>query len=223
MEIILDTNTETNTLVKKSIKKAVSYKEFRAQVATHVAQGTSSGPYQSEALSHYTLLNNARMKRLDKTTKISEEIAEKFQDYQGNLTWLVLTESWCGDAAHSMPVMNKLAELTKNIDFKVLHRDENEALMKAFLTNGSMSIPKLIVFDNDRNEVVNDWGPSPSSVIKMTADFKKNNGLLTPEFKKDIQVWYNQNKGKCIAGDLAGLIDDFSTSAVPNSVQEKYK
>lgn len=207
MEIKIDTNTKTNALVKNSLSKAVSYKEYRTQVAKHVENGTTSGPYQSEALSHYTLLNNSRMKRLDKTTKIADLISEEFKKFKGNLTWLVLTESWCGDAAHSMPVMNKLAELAVNIDFKVLHRDENESLMNEFLTNGSMAIPKLIVFDNEKQEVINDWGPSPSTVVEMTKEFKKNNGTLSPEFKKEIQVWYNKNKGKSIAGDLLKIID----------------
>ena len=207
MEIMNKTNTAVNTLVKKSINKAVSYKEFRTQVAKHVEAGTSSGPYQSEALSHYTLMNNSRMKRLDKTIKIDDSISEKFQNFKGNQTWIVLTESWCGDAAHSMPVMNKVAEMAENIDFKVLHRDENVELMNQFLTNGSMSIPKLILFDNDTQEVINDWGSSPSSVIKMTKDFKETHEVLTPEFKKEIQVWYNQNKGKCVAGDMVKLIE----------------
>jgi thiol-disulfide isomerase/thioredoxin len=207
MEIMNKTNTAVNTLVKESINKAVSYKEFRAQVAKHVEDGTSSGPYQSEALSHYTLLNNSRMKRLDKTIKIDDSITEKFQNYKGNQTWIVLTESWCGDAAHSMPVMNKVAEMAENIDFKVLHRDENIELMNEFLTNGSMSIPKLILFDNDTQEVINDWGPSPSTVVKMTNNFKAAHEVLTPEFKKEIQVWYNQNKGKCVAEDMAKLIE----------------
>ncbi len=206
MEKIIDTNTEINTLVKNSITKAVSYIDFRAQVAEHVENGTSSGPNQSEALSQYTLLNNSRMKRLDKTTKISEEISNKFQNYKDNVTWLVLTESWCGDAAHAMPVMNKLTELSKNIDLKVLHRDENEALMNEFLTRGTKSIPKLIVFDNDTQEVINDWGPSPSKVIDMTKEFKKNNETLTPEFKKEIQIWYNKDKGNSIANDLVRMV-----------------
>ncbi len=205
--MIKNTNTKVNTLVKESINKAISYKEFRDQVAKHVENGTSSGPYQSEALSHYTLLNNSRMKRLDKTIKIDDSIVEKFKNFKGNLTWIVLTESWCGDAAHSMPVMNKVADMAENIDFKVLHRDENIDLMNGFLTNGSMSIPKLILFDNITQEVINDWGPSPSTVQQMTKDFKAEHKILTPEFKKEIQVWYNQNKGKCIAGDMANLIE----------------
>ena len=205
MEII---NTiHTNTLIKESLKKAISYQEYRGQVTTHTENGTSSGPQQSEALSSYTLLNNSRMKRLDKTLKIVETILEKFQEYYKNVTWLVLTESWCGDGAHAMPVMNKLVTQAKNIDFKVLYRDENKELMELFLTNGSMSIPKLIVFDNETQEVINDWGPSPLIIINKTKEFKATHGALTPEFKKEIQVWYNQNKGKCIASDLLKLIE----------------
>ena len=80
MEIKNTINTDTNTLVKESLKKAISYQEYREQVATHVENGTSTGPFQSKALSNYTLLNNSRMKRLDKTLKIDENISEKFQE-----------------------------------------------------------------------------------------------------------------------------------------------
>jgi len=207
MEIINAINTGTNTLVKESLKKAISYQEYRGQVTTYTENGSSSGPQQSEVLSSYTLLNNSRMKRLDKTLKIDETISEKFQEYHKNVTWLVLSESWCGDAAHAMPVMNKLVTQAKNIDFKVLYRDENKELMNLFLTNGSMSIPKLIVFDNETQEVINDWGPSPLIIMNKTKEFKAAHGTLTPEFKKEIQVWYNQNKGKCIASDLLKLIE----------------
>jgi hypothetical protein len=70
-----------------------------------------------------------------------------------------------------------------------------------------MSIPKLIVFDNETQEVINDWGPSPLIIMNKTKEFKAAHGTLTPEFKKEIQVWYNQNKGKCIASNLLKLIE----------------
>jgi thiol-disulfide isomerase/thioredoxin len=207
MEIKNTINLDTNSLVKESLSKAFSYQDYREQVATHVEYGTSSGPDKSEALSNYTLLNNSRMKRLDKTMKIEEEVLEKFKQYHKNVTWLVLTESWCGDAAHAMPVMNKLVEQAKNLDLKILYRDENKELMNRFLTNGTMSIPKLIAFDNETQEVINDWGPSPLMIMNKTKDFKAANATLTTEFKKEIQIWYNQNKGKCIARDLLKLIE----------------
>lgn len=207
MEIKNTINLDTNSLVKESLSKAFSYKDYRGQVATHVENGTSSGPDKSEALSNYTLLNNSRMKRLDATIKVEEDVLEKFQQYHKNVTWLVLTESWCGDAAHAMPVMNKLVEQAKNLDFKILYRDENEELMNRFLTNGTMSIPKLIAFDNETQEVIKDWGPSPLIIMNKTKDFKAAHATLTTEFKKEIQIWYNQNKGKCIARDLLKLIE----------------
>ena len=147
------------------------------------------------------------MKRLDKTVKIPEFIIEKFASFRGDHTWLVITESWCGDAAQSMPAMNKLAQLAPSIRLKVVLRDENPELMNEFLTNGSRSIPKLIVLDNKTNEVLADWGPRPSIATQMVNHFKERYGALTDEFKQDLQVWYNKDKSQNIIQDLAKLID----------------
>ncbi|GAB5398740.1 MAG: thioredoxin family protein [Aureisphaera sp.] len=193
-------------LVKQGLSNSNSYTSYRKLVEDHVESKTSTGPDQTEALAQYTLLNHSRMKRLDKTVKIPDGIQQKFENFSGKQTWLVLTESWCGDAAHSMPAMNKLAALSPNIEFKVLLRDENVPLMNEFLTNGSLSIPKLIVWDHEKEEVVGDWGPRPSIATEMVNDFKAEHGALTAEFKKDLQVWYNKDKSQNIIADLAGLI-----------------
>jgi hypothetical protein len=43
--------------------------------------------------------------------------------------------------------------------------------------------------------------------MNKTKDFKASHATLTTEFKKEIQIWYNQNKGKCIARDLLKIIE----------------
>jgi len=208
MESMLKTEQENKTgLVTRGLGKAMSYMDYRALVEEHVAKGTSTGPEQNEAFSNYTLLSHTRMKRLDKTVKIPEAIQQKFNDFKGDLSWLVLTESWCGDAAHAMPVMNHLTKLTPNIDFKVVLRDENPELMDAFLTNGSRSIPKLIVLDNSTQKIMAEWGPRPSIATQLVKDFKNEHGTLTPEFKKDLQIWYNKDKSQNSIENLAQLID----------------
>jgi len=194
-------------LIKESLKTAVSYKRYREMVSEHVQNGTSTGPTQTQDLSQYTLLNDSRMRRLDKTSKIPEAVLQKIENFKGSMTWLVLTESWCGDAAQSMPVMNKIAEMTSRIELKVVLRDENPELMNAFLTNGSMSIPKLIAIDNDTNEIVGDWGPRPSMATQLVDAYKKEHGKLTPEFKKELQVWYNKDKGQNTAENLGEFLD----------------
>jgi len=200
------TITNPVSIFKDSLRNTLSYSAYRNLVSKHVSEGTNSGAQQTEALVQYTLLNDSRMRRLDKTTIIPSEIKQAFENFNGNQTWLVLTESWCGDAAQSMPMMRALTELTPNIDFRVAHRDENLSLMNHFLTNEAMSIPKLIVMDNETQEIISDWGPRPSVATNMVEKFKNENGALTPEFKRDLQVWYNKDKGQTIADDLAGLI-----------------
>ncbi len=208
MEIMktLNVNEKTN-LVKTHIPKSVSYSEYIESVGEHTKNGSTSGEIQSEALINYTKLNNSRMRRLGKTVVISENIKEKFQSFDGKQTWLVITESWCGDAAQSMPAMHLLSQLTPNIDLRVILRDEYPELMDAFLTRGTRSIPKLIVLDHLKDEVTHDWGPRPSIATQMVLDYKEEHGILTPEFKKDLQVWYNKDKSQNIIEDLSKLID----------------
>ena len=78
--------------------------------------------------------------------------------------------------------------------------------MNQFLTNGGQSIPKLILIDNATNEVVNTFGPRPSEATKLVLDYKAKHGKLTPEFKEDLQGWYNKDKGQNAISNLVSLL-----------------
>lgn len=199
-------HTNLQNIIKDSLKKAISYQDYRVLVKDLVAKESTTGNEKTEDLANYTMLNDRRMKRWDKTVKVDEAVKEKIANTNINQTWLVLTESWCGDAAHIMPVINKVAELNNTIDFKVVLRDENLDLMNQFLTNGGKSIPKLILIDNATNEVVNTFGPRPSEATKLVLDYKAKHGKLTPEFKEDLQGWYNKDKGQNAISDLVSLL-----------------
>ena len=193
-------------IIEKSIKNAQSYIEYKLMILDLIKEGKSTGVNQNEDLLNFTRLNDKRMKRLDKQTKLSELSKEKVQEIANDFTWLVLTESWCGDAAHVLPVLNKFSEINSNIDLKVVLRDENEDLMNQFLTNGSKSIPKIIVIEKDTNKVVGSWGPRSKVATKMVMDYKQKHGALDAEFKKDLQVWYNEDKGQNIEKDIVELL-----------------
>ena len=200
------TTTAVKELIEEGIKNSYSYQEYKEIVSNLLEEGKSTGHDQSEALTNYSKLNDRRMKRLDKTLKIEASIEDKFSKALTDVTWLVLTEGWCGDAAHSIPVMNKLAEMNQGIDFRIISRDDNDVLMNNFLTNGGKSIPKLIAYDRKKQEVTNSWGPRPSIATEMVLDYKEKHGKLDPEFKENLQVWYNKNKGENIAQDLLKLL-----------------
>jgi len=200
------------SIIALNVTNSKSYQEYRTIVTQLVEQNLTSGNDTSEAMVNYTMLNDRRMKRWDKTIKVSDEVKERVSNFKGDITWLVLTESWCGDAAHVVPAINKIAELSDNIDLKLVFRDENEELMNQFLTNGSKSIPKLIMVDNTTlfrslsGEVINTFGPRPNKATQLVNDYKAKYGTLTPEFKEELQHWYNTDKGLSTINDLLNLL-----------------
>ncbi len=206
MEILQD--IDINQTIEESLKKSLSYSEYRKLVEELTIQNSTTGNDKSEALADYTKLNEKRMKRWDKTLKISQETQESIKAINKKLTWIVLTESWCGDAAHIVPVINKVAEINENIDLRLVLRDENEDLMNMFLTNGGKAIPKLIAIEKETGNVINTFGPRPFEAIKLVNEYKEKFGTLTPEFKQDLQVWYNKDKGQNTISELQNLLLD---------------
>src|SRR5690606_20387537 len=204
MDITLDINIKE--ILKESLNKSISYAQYRNDVADYVANNSTSGKEKTEALIEYTKLNDKRMKRWDKTINVSDAIVKRLSNLKENVTWLVLTDSWCGDAAHVIPVIHKIAELSNNINLKLAYRDENEALMNEFLTNGGKSIPKLIMIDNKSGDVIDSFGPRPSTETQLVTDYKETHGTLTPEFKEELQHWYNADKGQTTINDLIKLL-----------------
>ncbi|UNY99503.1 thioredoxin family protein [Zhouia spongiae] len=195
-----------NKTIEDSLTQAVSYSKYRELVASLASEGRSSAPQQNEQMSEYTVLNERRMKRWDKTIKISDDTLSALKNLERPVTWLVLTESWCGDAAHALPIMNKIAEQTDKIRLEIVFRDQHEDLMNMFLTNGGKSIPKLIVIDDMNSDVTGTWGPRPKPATRMVSDYKEKFGKITPELKQNLQVWYNKDKGQAISEELIELL-----------------
>ncbi|MDO4229526.1 MAG: thioredoxin family protein [Capnocytophaga sp.] len=196
-------------IIQASLLNSVSYSTYRNMIEKWVQEGKTSGPEQGQEQIHYTALNEKRYKRLDKSIVIPEEKAEFFRNYSKSITLLVITESWCGDAAQIVPVVNKIAELNPKIMLKLVFRDENEALMNLFLTNGGKAIP-VVVFLDLENNVLAWWGSRPSIATKMVEDYKAVHGKLSPEFKEELQKWYNQDKGNNIVDDFIKILKDIN-------------
>lgn len=75
---------------------------------------------------------------------------------------LVLSEDWCGDASNTVPLLARLAEATPDLELRIVERDANPELMDRYTTDGSRSIPLVVVLDEDF-EPRGRWGPDPRS------------------------------------------------------------
>ena len=112
------TRNSMDAIIENSLEKAVNYDAYRTLV-NHLAETGGTTGVVSDSNIKFTKLNDRRMKRWDKTLKIPVDIQKGIKKFSKNITWLVIAESWCGDAAHIIPVLNKIAELNGNIDLKL--------------------------------------------------------------------------------------------------------
>lgn len=187
------------------LQSAISYDAYKSLIDELVTAGKTTGPDQSEAMVHYTQLNQQRMHRVEKTIQILPDVAAQLLTVNRPQIWLVLTETWCGDAAQSLPVIHALSELNPLISLRMLLRDENLELMDRYLTNGvSRSIPKLIAADATTGEVLFTWGPRPGALQESFAGMRSE-GLPFQVIKEELQRWYNQDKTAMIQTEIAAL------------------
>lgn len=192
------------TLIEQSVQKAMDYTQYNLLFKQLVEEEKSTGEH-SQMKVDYTKLNFSRTKRLDKTAKVSDEAMKVFKIISEKQTWLVISEPWCGDAAQTLPYLNKIAQHSDNIDLKIVLRDENPELMNQFLTNGSQSIPIIIMLDEAMN-VLQTFGPRSKAATKLVTDYKKEHGVIDDAFKEILQVWYNNDKGVSIVNDIMETI-----------------
>lgn len=195
------------TYIAKALFNSYSYEEYRKLTADLLKEGKSTATEQTEEMTHYSELNESRMRRLDKTIKITDENIVKLNSLNHHYIWLVLTESWCGDAAQILPILNKMALASNGkIDMKLVLRDEHEELMNHFLTNKGKAIPKLISIDKATGSVVADWGPRPQGAVNLIKEYKEQFGTIDETAKADLQLWYLHDKGISTQNEIMKLI-----------------
>lgn len=195
-------------IIREALGRSFSANEYDTILQSYAKVGKTSGE-QMEDLIHYTKLNASRSRRITKTGVLRSDLEEQVRSLPKQ-TWLLITETWCGDAANSVPVIAKLADLNSEIDLRIVLRDENTELMDQFLTNGGRSIPKLISLDEDLN-VLFDWGPRPQEAQDLYWGWRDSEDRIPySEFHIILQKWYNDNKSE---GIQAEILDRLNTQS----------
>ena len=194
-------------LISEKISAAISFSDYYSKIESLLSEGKTSGTNHSEAMVHYTGLNMQRMNRLLKTIEIDDELAALVKNSTKRLGFLVLAEAWCGDVAQNLPIMHKIIELNPNWQMHIVWRDENLDLMNEYLTNGTISIPKVIVFDPSNYQELAVWGPRPEILQQKVLEYKADQkGIPYPEFVESVHLWYAKDKGKALQAEWMVLL-----------------
>jgi Thioredoxin len=139
--------------------------------------------------------------------RLPEDVVRDARALPGGWHLVALSEDWCGDAVNTLPVIARLAT-EAGWELRIFARDANPDLMDAHLTNGrSRSIPVVIVYDQDFNEV-GWWGPRPGEIQRWVLG--EGLAMPSPERYKVVRRWYAKDHG---ATTLRELLDVFPRAA----------
>lgn len=161
----------------------------------------NSHPYDNEAYVNYVKMNQTRIRRWEKKGNLLPDLEAKIKEVSEPVTWVLITEPWCGDAAHSHAFIKKLAALNSHITLEIQNRDAEGSEIDNYLTNGGKSIPKLIARDAQGKDIFN-WGPRPSEAQAMVMEHINNPTTDKETNTRDLQKWYNKDKGVMLQKEL---------------------
>lgn len=184
----------------------MSFEEYLSYFEDILENPDKHEKYQDENYYTYTKLNHSRTMRWLSRFETSEALKAVIDEIRESQHWIVITEPWCGDAAHSVPQLYNIVKDNKNIDFEIQLRDSEPFLIDEYLTNGTKSIPKLII----RNEVGHDlfiWGPRPKPAIEIREKLIQEEADVE-QINQALQKWYNEDKGESLQKELLDFFNE---------------
>lgn len=186
------------------LQSPMTYSEYVAQIQDLLQAGEENSLSYDESQLEFTALNQKRMARWDRRfAKMGFSRPSNLN--VSSMTWLVITEGWCGDAAHIIPVIKQLSDDLGIERLLFINRDRNLDIMDQFLTNGGRSIPVMIVL-SEQGEVLGNWGPRPMELQNYFMGQKSKPDFNYPEVQIGLQGWYNKDKGQTTAAEIIQMM-----------------
>lgn len=195
------------SITPEVIQKSYTYPHFKQLLETLIVEGRTTGLEQSEEKIGYTKLNLQRINRSEKTFEATVETREILSSIKDKQNWILIGEAWCGDVSQNIAQLYLLSQLNKNINFYIVLRDDNPSVIDNYQTNGTKSIPKLVILDENLNELAV-WGPRPHGALEILKEYKSNPEITKEIFHNNLHLWYARNRGNDLQNEIAAIEKD---------------
>lgn len=184
-------------------EQTMNFNDYQQQFEAILSGAKTNDVYEDPHFVNYTKLNQSRMNRWLKKGELLANTKRTLAEINSPQKWVLISEPWCGDAAHCVPFIVMMAEQNNFISLEIQLRDTNSEI-DSYLTNGGKAIPKLII-RNEANKDLAVWGPRPEQCQKV---FKaeKEKGAEMDALKVVLQEWYNGNHGVAIQEEICAIL-----------------
>ncbi len=184
----------------------MKFEDYLQLFSAPISEAEQQDPH---SMGHFTKLNDARIHRWLNHGIILEDTKNTLSTIRAKQHWILITEAWCGDAAHIAPFIYLMSELTDKIQLDIQLRDSGSEIDQ-YLTNGSKSIPILIIRDELGKDLAV-WGPRPKACQEVYQEMK-DKGVEIDELKLQLQKWYNADKGVAVQKEISGIISSIQST-----------
>jgi hypothetical protein len=131
---------------------------------------------------------------------LTEDEKKFFGSVTGVKYVVMLAENWCGDVHRNSPLIAHIVEAMPGAELRVFFRDQNADLRDTFLNNGYQSIPVVVFFDKDWNEIGRWLERAHAATAKATniraktldTAPKEQQDAMMAEFRKQVQAAYEE-------------------------------
>jgi hypothetical protein len=195
-------------LTDQQLATGLSYPAYRQHIAEVMA---TPAPTEQVAkmLPHYQQAVG-RMDQITPTVVLLPELQAALGQLSGHYLWAIITEGWCGDASHTVPILQAVAEASGGrIDTRYFLRDSHPDLIDRYLTNGGRAIPIAVLLHADTLTEAAVWGPRPAPLQAIHQELKAKE---TPfkEVITTVNKWYDADASRTTQHELLTLVQGLS-------------
>ena len=170
------------------------YMELSHAIAEEKIERT--GVYTADTTLRYTRSNVERMHKVLENIVLNQKLYNVLNDLPDEWLWVIISEPWCGDASWGTPALSLIASATEKIECRIVLRDKSPELIKAYQTEGSDSIPKLICLRKRDGKELGTWGPRPKVLQQEVLKRINTPGFDYRESVRAIHAWYEDDMTK---------------------------
>ena len=194
----------TPVLTAEQLATGLPYPAYRQHIAEALATPQPDEklakmlPYYQQAVD--------RMDALAPTIALLPELQAALGRLGGRYLWVIITEGWCGDASHTVPIIEAVAQASGgHLTTRYFLRDSHLDLMNKYLTNGGQAMPIAVVLHADSLTEAGVWGPRPAPLQAIHQEMKARE-VPFKEVITTVNNWYDTDASRTTQQELLALV-----------------
>jgi hypothetical protein len=200
--------TSAPVLTAEQFATGLPYPAYRQHIAEVMAT-PQPDEQLAKMLPHYQTAV-AQMDRVAPTVVLLPELRAALGQLTQPYIWAIITEGWCGDASHTVPIIEAVAEASGgHLATRYFLRDSHPDLIDRYLTNGGRAIPIAVVLHANSLTEVGVWGPRPAPLQAIHQDLKAR-AVPFKEVIATVNAWYDQDASRTTQQELLALVQQLS-------------